>query len=151
MLNEYWRLPVFLWGDEWWLSISSGGHIVITGFPADLVVASEAFVIAAIELMPCLAGSYFLAYFILAIRDCCASGKRKAKCYGTHSPPKNRLVPHESDSFRKPLKGFIGSLRLLTRFHLTKTQPVILNYSNSSEKSPSPSCVSHFYCLCFVL
>jgi hypothetical protein len=99
MLNEDWWFPVFLGANYWRLPISAGCDVIITCLPATPVVAGEAFIITAIELMPSLAGSYFLTNFILAIRDCCASGQRKAKCYRTHSSSENRLVPHEVTPF----------------------------------------------------
>jgi hypothetical protein len=107
MLGEDRGLPVFFWRHNWWSAITTGQYVVIALFPAITIVAGEALLIAAIELMPSLAGPNLLPHLILAVREGRATGESEEKGERTPRTSMNNLVPHGRDScFSVDNRGF---------------------------------------------
>jgi hypothetical protein len=67
VLTEDWWLPVFFGGNDGRTAVASRRDIVVAGLPATLVVTREAFLVAPIELMPCLARSDLLPEFVFTV------------------------------------------------------------------------------------
>jgi hypothetical protein len=79
MFREDWWLPVLLRWYHRWSAVSAGQNIVVTLFPPVSIVAGKALLIAAIELVPCLARSNLLAHLVFTIRESRATGQTEEK------------------------------------------------------------------------
>jgi hypothetical protein len=99
MLSKDWRLPVLLRRHDRRSAITTGENVVVSLLPSVTIVAGEALLVAAIELMPSLTGPNLLPHLVLTVRESRAAGETEEKGERTPRTSMNNLVPHGRDSY----------------------------------------------------